>query len=74
MHEYSFLEMHRKSNGYSRGRARARTEWIGNPWKFSAHPSAVLTFQNNTSENGLTGRLQTFLSKRPMPLGSGGVC
>lgn len=28
--------------------------------------------KNNTSENGLTGRLQTFLSKRPMPLGSGG--
>ncbi|KAH0503001.1 General transcription factor 3C polypeptide 1 [Microtus ochrogaster] len=28
--------------------------------------------KNNTPENGLTGRLQTFLSKRPMPLGSGG--
>lgn len=42
------------------------------PWKFPAHLSAILTFQNNTSENGLTGRLQTFLSKRPMPLGSGG--
>ncbi|KAL6046471.1 hypothetical protein STEG23_021432, partial [Scotinomys teguina] len=28
--------------------------------------------KNNPSENGLTGRLQTFLSKRPMPLGSGG--
>uniref|UniRef100_A0A9L0R956 Ral transcription factor IIIC subunit 1 n=1 Tax=Equus caballus TaxID=9796 RepID=A0A9L0R956_HORSE len=28
--------------------------------------------ENSTSENGLTVRLQTFLSKRPLPLGAGG--
>uniref|UniRef100_A0A9L0IWV0 Ral transcription factor IIIC subunit 1 n=1 Tax=Equus asinus TaxID=9793 RepID=A0A9L0IWV0_EQUAS len=28
--------------------------------------------RNSTSENGLTVRLQTFLSKRPLPLGAGG--
>nr|XP_044987786.1 general transcription factor 3C polypeptide 1 [Jaculus jaculus] len=30
------------------------------------------TRKNLSAENGLTGRLQTFLSKRPLPLGNGG--
>lgn len=72
----SFLEAYRKSDGAMPPGGGYLQELGGyrDPWKFSAHPSAMLTFQNNTSENGLTGRLQTFLSKRPMPLGSGGMC
>lgn len=38
------------------------------------HASAALVFQENSiSENGLTVRLQSFLSKRQLPLGAGGT-
>ncbi|XP_061257470.1 general transcription factor 3C polypeptide 1 isoform X2 [Bos javanicus] len=41
-------------------------------WIWTSYIMDKAKKETTTSENGLTMRLQTFLSKRPMPLGAGG--
>ncbi|XP_004450524.2 general transcription factor 3C polypeptide 1 [Dasypus novemcinctus] len=41
-------------------------------WVWTSYIINPATKENTASENGLTVRLQTFLSKRPLPLGAGG--
>ncbi|EFB18282.1 hypothetical protein PANDA_016315, partial [Ailuropoda melanoleuca] len=41
-------------------------------WIWTSYIISKAKKENTASENGLTVRLQTFLSKRPLPLGAGG--
>lgn len=56
------------------GEARAG-QWLDGGARGPAPCHTVLAFQENISvESGLPVRLQTFLSKRPLPLGAAGRC